>query len=125
MTKKEQIYKCLACGNIIEILHEANASLSCCGTQMTEIKENIEEAAEEKHIPIIEKNESNITIKVGSIEHPMDETHYIEWIELITRNKLYRQHLRPGQKPEANFKMINSDFKVRAYCNLHGLWKNS
>ncbi len=124
MTEKKQIYQCLTCGNIVEVLHEASAPLFCCGKPMVEMKENTEDAAEEKHVPVIEKTENEILVKVGSIDHPMDEDHYIEWIELITEDKVYRQHLKPGQKPEAKFRLINEDFVIRTYCNLHGLWKN-
>ncbi len=125
MTEKNQIYKCPICGNIVEILHSASAPLFCCGKPMIDMKENTENAAVEKHVPVIEKTEDEIIVKVSSVSHPMNEDHFIEWIELITEKKVYRQHLKPGQKPKAIFKKINSDFGIRAYCNLHGLWKNS
>ncbi len=125
MTKINQIYKCPICGNIVEILHDAPVPLFCCGKQMVEMIENNEDAAEEKHVPIIEKTEDGILVRVGSIDHPMDEDHYIEWIELLTEDRVYRKQLKPGQKPVAMFGKINSNFEVRAYCNLHGLWRNS
>jgi len=125
MTKKNQIYKCPTCGNIVEMLHGAAAPLFCCGKPMVEMIENTIDAAEEKHIPIVEKTESEIVVKVGSVEHPMDEDHFIEWIELITEDKVYRQNLEPNQKPKARFELIDSEFEIRTYCNLHGLWKNS
>jgi superoxide reductase len=124
MTEKKQIYKCPTCGNIVEVLHEASAPLFCCGKSMVEMKENTEDAAEEKHVPVVEKTENEILVKVGSIDHPMDNDHYIEWIELITENKIYREHLKPGQKSEARFQITDEKFTARAYCNLHGLWKN-
>lgn len=125
MAETNQIYKCPTCGNVVEVLHWASVPLFCCGKPMAEMIKNTEDAAEEKHVPIIEKTENEILVKVGSVQHPMDEDHYIEWIELITKDRIYRKHLKPGQNPEAKFSKIDSEFEVRAYCNLHGLWGNS
>ena len=125
MTEINQIYKCPTCGNLVEILHSAPVPLFCCGKLMIEMKENNEDAAEEKHVPIIEKIENSIRVRVGSIDHPMDEDLYIEWIELLTEDRVYRKQLKPGQNPEAIFDNVDSSFGVRAYCNLHGLWGDS
>jgi superoxide reductase len=125
MTELKQVYKCSICGNMIEVVHASGGSLVCCGKTMDLLIENSTEAVHEKHVPVIEKLDGEILAKVGSISHPMTEEHYIEWIELITENKVYRKYLKPGQTPEANFKVCDStkQFTARAYCNLHGFWK--
>ncbi|OAA90353.1 desulfoferrodoxin [Clostridium ljungdahlii] len=123
MTQLNQIYKCDLCGNIVEVIHPNGGQLVCCGRPMTLQRENTVEASKEKHIPIIEKAESGVSIKVGSIEHPMEEKHYIEWIEVQTPKNIYRKCLKPGEKPEAVFKMNDNIVCVRAYCNIHGLWE--
>ncbi len=124
MTEKSQIYKCEICGNIVEMLHAGEGELVCCGAPMKLFKENTVDAAKEKHIPVIEKIEGGFRIKVGSVAHPMEDKHYIEWIEVITEDgKVYRQFLHPGEKPEAVFKVDASKITAREYCNLHGLWK--
>ncbi len=125
MTKKLQIYKCEICGNIVEMVHEGGGALVCCGQDMVLYEENTEDAATEKHVPVIEKIEGGYKVVVGDVEHPMEAKHYIEWIELITKDgKAYRQFLSPGQKPEAIFKIDANKVTARAYCNLHGLWKS-
>ncbi|MCX5869173.1 MAG: desulfoferrodoxin [Deltaproteobacteria bacterium] len=124
MTEKLQIYKCEICGNIVEMLHAGEGELVCCGAPMKLFKENTVDAAKEKHIPVIEKIEGGFRVKVGSVAHPMEDKHYIEWIEAITEDgKVYRQFLHPGEKPEAVFKIDASKITAREYCNLHGLWK--
>lgn len=124
MTEKSQIYKCEICGNIVEMLHAGEGELVCCGAPMKLFKENTVDAAKEKHIPVIEKIEGGFRIKVGSVAHPMEDKHYIEWIEVITEDgKVNRQFLHPGEKPEAVFKVDASKITAREYCNLHGLWK--
>lgn len=123
MTKLNQIYKCSVCGNIVEVTHAGGGQLNCCGQPMTLLTENTVDAAREKHIPVIEKLENEILIKVGSVEHPMLENHYIEWIELQTPSKIYKKYLKPGEKPEAVFKTDEDIVCVREYCNVHGLWK--
>ena len=124
MTKRLQIYKCEVCGNIVEVLHEAGGELVCCGQPMKLMVENTVDAAKEKHVPVIEKTADGITVKVGSVLHPMEEKHYIEWIQLIADGESYRQFLKPGGNPEATFKITAENVNVREYCNLHGLWKN-
>ena len=124
MTKKLQIYKCEVCGNIVEMLHGGKGELICCGEPMKLYEENTVDAAVEKHVPVFEKDGEKIDVKVGSVTHPMEDAHYIEWIEIISNDKAYRQFLKPGQKAEARFLVEGSDdMTVREYCNLHGLWK--
>jgi superoxide reductase len=126
MTEKNQVYKCEICGNIIEVLHSGAGQLVCCGEPMILLKENTVDAAKEKHVPVIEKTNKGVTVKVGSVPHPMEEKHYIEWIEIITRdNKSDKKFLLPGEKPEAEFCIPIEDILfAREYCNLHGLWKS-
>ena len=123
MTKKLQIYKCEVCGNIVEVIHEGEGDLVCCDEPMKLMEENSVDAALEKHVPVIEKTDDGIKIKVGSVPHPMTEEHYIEWIELIADGRAYRQFLNPGDEPEAVFKVEAQSITAREYCNLHGLWK--
>jgi superoxide reductase len=123
MAEQLQVYKCEACGNIVEVLHGGEGELVCCGKPMVLIKENTVDAAKEKHVPVIEKIEGGYKVKVGSVPHPMEEKHYIEWVELIADGKAYRQFLKPGQTPEAIFKIDAAKVSAREYCNLHGLWK--
>ena len=123
MTKVYEVYKCESCGNVVEILHGAGGKLVCCGKPMTLKVENSVEASGEKHIPVVSTIDGGIHVEVGSVEHPMLEEHFIEWIEVITTNKVYRKHLKPGEKPEATFYIGEEIVAVREYCNLHGLWK--
>jgi superoxide reductase len=123
MTEKLQIYKCDVCGNIIEMLHPGAGQLVCCGQPMKLFKENTVDAAKEKHVPVIEKTATGITVKVGSVAHPMEEKHYIEWIEVIADGKAYRKFLNPGEAPEATFEIKADKVTAREYCNLHGLWQ--
>lgn len=123
MTQKLQIYKCEKCGNIVEVLHEGVGQLVCCGQPMKLFTENTVDAAQEKHVPVIEKVEGGYKVKVGSVPHPMEEKHYIEWIEIIADGKVLRQFLSPGQQPEAFFCIDAQSITAREYCNLHGLWK--
>ena len=123
MTEKLQIYKCEVCGNIVEMLHAGAGELVCCGQPMTLFKENTTDASKEKHVPVIEKTAAGIKVKVGSVAHPMEEKHYIEWIEIIADGKAYRQFLSPGEAPEATFEIKAEKVTAREYCNLHGLWK--
>ncbi|HDP24903.1 MAG TPA: desulfoferrodoxin [Deltaproteobacteria bacterium] len=123
MPKKLEIYKCEICGNIVEMVHEGKGELVCCGQPMKLFKENTVDAAKEKHVPVVEKTADGFTVKVGSVEHPMEEKHYIEWIEVIADGKTYREFLKPGQAPEAVFCIKADRIDAREYCNLHGLWK--
>jgi superoxide reductase len=123
MTKKLEVYKCMICGNIVEVLHEGAGELVCCGKPMTLFVENTVDAAKEKHVPAVEKVDGGYKVKVGSVPHPMEEKHFIEWVELIADGKAYRQFLKPGDPPEAIFKIEAAQVTAREYCNLHGLWK--
>lgn len=123
MTKRLEVYKCEVCGNIVEMLHEGVGQLVCCGKPMKLYEENTVDASKEKHVPVIEKINGGYKIKVGSVPHPMEEKHYIEWIELIADGRAYREFLKPGQAPEATFMIEASQISAREYCNLHGLWK--
>lgn len=123
MAEKLQIYKCEHCGNIIEVLHGGKGELVCCGKPMTLQKENTVDAAQEKHVPVREKIARGIKVKVGEVAHPMEEKHYIEWIEVIAGGKAYLQFLNPGEAPEATFAIDTDQVTARAYCNLHGNWK--
>lgn len=123
MTERLQIYKCEICGNMVEMIHEGIGQLVCCGQPMKNYIENAVDASQEKHVPVVEKIEGGFKVKVGSIPHPMEEKHYIEWIEVIADGKSYRQFLKPGNAPEAVFMISASEVTVREFCNLHGLWK--
>ena len=123
MTQLNQIYKCGVCGNIVEVVHASSGTLVCCGQSMTLLVENTTDAAQEKHVPVIEKSDAKVTVKVGSVAHPMEEKHYIEFIELFADDKVYRKFLKPGEKPEATFEVKAKKLIAREYCNLHGLWK--
>jgi len=123
MTKLNQVYKCALCGNIVEVVHEAGGELSCCGQPMGLVKENTLDASREKHVPAVEKISGGYLVKIGSVAHPMEEKHFIEWIELIADGVIYRKQLKPGDKPEAEFMTKAEKIEAREYCNLHGLWK--
>ncbi len=132
MTNLNQIYKCEICGNIVEVLHTGAGELVCCGAPMILQAENTVDAAEEKHVPIIEffsedkKNGTyGIKVKVGATPHPMEEGHYIEWIEIkmIEAGRIAKKYLKPGDAPEVEFHSRGKEIEVRAFCNLHGLWK--
>lgn len=124
MTELRQVYRCELCGNMVEVVHKAGGTLVCCGKPMTLLSENTVDAANEKHVPVVEKVEGGVLVKVGQVEHPMAEEHHIEWIEIHTENKVYRKYLKPGEKPEAVFLVEEEVLYAREYCNLHGLWKN-
>ena len=123
MAKKLEIYKCEHCGNIVEVIHAGGGQLVCCGEAMKLVAENTVDASKEKHVPVIEKVDGGYKVTVGSVPHPMEEKHYIEWIELIADNKAYRKFLEPGDVPEAVFNIDAVQVTAREYCNIHGLWK--
>ncbi len=123
MTAQLEVYKCEICGNIVEVLHAGPGQLVCCGQPMKKYEENTVDAAKEKHVPVIEKTAEGFKVKVGSVPHPMEEKHYIEWIEVIADGKTYRKYLKPGEAPEAVFCIDAATVTAREYCNLHGLWK--
>lgn len=124
MTKLNQIYRCNVCGNIVELVHEGAESLVCCGQLMELLKENSVDVAKEKHVPVIEKTGSGVKVKVGKTPHPMEEAHFIEWIEIIADGKVCKKFLKPGDAPEAEFCLKAENIEARAYCNIHGLWKS-
>jgi superoxide reductase len=123
MAKRLEIYKCEACGNIVEVVHEGIGELRCCGTPMKLFVENTVDAAKEKHVPVVEKTDKGIKVTVGAVKHPMESSHYIEWIEVIADGKAYREFLKTGNPPVAEFAIKADKITVREYCNLHGLWK--
>ncbi|MBN1844502.1 MAG: desulfoferrodoxin [Sedimentisphaerales bacterium] len=123
MAKQLEVYKCEICGNIVEVLHGGAGELVCCGQPMKRQAENTVDAAVEKHVPLIERIDGGYRVKVGSTAHPMEKSHYIEWIELLADGKAYRQFLRPGEAPEAVFAVEAETVCAREYCNQHGLWK--
>lgn len=125
MTILNEIYKCNVCGNIVQMIHTGAGELVCCGQPMELLNEKTEDQGMEKHIPVIEKTASGFKVKVGSVPHPMEEKHYIEWIELIADSKSYRKYLKPEDKPEAEFCITATKITAREFCNLHGLWKSS
>lgn len=123
MAAKLQIYKCSACGNIVEVIHGGDGQLVCCSEPMKRLVESTADAATEKHVPVIEKIDGGYKVKVGSVPHPMTEEHHIEWIELLADGAAYRQFLQPGQEPEAVFMIEAESVSARELCNVHGLWK--
>jgi len=123
MVERLQIYKCDVCGNMVEIIRASKGELVCCGQPMTLQTENTVDAAKEKHVPVVERSGNTVTVKVGSVAHPMEDKHYIEWVQIIDGDLAYRQFLKPGQPPEATFTVKTAKVSAREYCNLHGLWK--
>ncbi len=123
MTKLMEVYKCNVCGNVVEVVHAGVGQLVCCGQPMQLMKENTVDAAQEKHIPVIEKTENGILVKVGSVPHPMLKEHYIEWIEVFSDGMSCRKFLSPGEKPVAEFDIEAEAVQAREFCNIHGLWK--
>ena len=120
----KKIYKCSLCGNVVELLHDGGAELICCGKPMELLQEKTNDAGMEKHVPVSEKTKKGTKIKIGAVEHPMEENHYIEWIEINFDGKSGKKFLQPGESPEANFEAAPENFTARCYCNVHGLWKN-
>lgn len=124
MSKLLDILKCELCGHIVEVLHVGKGELVCCGKPMLQMTENTVDAAKEKHVPVIEKIEGGYKVKVGSVPHPMEEKHFIEWVQLCGEGGLaLRKFLNPGEAPEAEFKTEAASVSAREYCNIHGLWK--
>jgi len=123
MAERFQVYKCDLCGNIVEVLNGSDGTLVCCGQDMTLLTENTVDPAKEKHVPVVEKTADGVKLKVGEVAHPMEDKHFIQWMDLIADGKSCIQFLNPGQVPEAEFKTTAEQVTVREYCNLHGLWK--
>lgn len=126
MTDNKQIFKCELCGNIVEVLHNGQGELVCCGKPMAlQAPKSEEEGFTEKHLPVIEASEGGSKVKIGAVTHPMEADHYIEWVEMeVNDDRTCRQHLTAGEAPEVDFKAAPEEItSVRAYCNKHGLWK--
>ena len=124
MAERMQIYKCMVCGNIVEVLHAGAGELVCCGKPMEKLAAKTAEQGKEKHLPVIERTESGIEVKVGSVAHPMEEKHYIEWIEVSSDGKSSRQFLKPGDEPQASFAIQAGEVAAQEHCNVHGLWRS-
>lgn len=125
MAERLQVYKCNICGNIVEVLHGGVGELVCCGQPMELLKEKTEDVGQEKHVPVIESAEAGVKVKVGSVPHPMEENHYIEWVELHAGGTTCIQFLKPGSEPEAEFDTKAEAVGAREYCSVHGLWKSA
>ena len=125
MTMQKQIYRCNVCGNIVEVVHAGEGELVCCGQPMELLKEKTADVGLEKHVPVIETTDKGMKVKVGDVPHPMEEKHYIEWVEVITDGGDCRQFLKPGDQPAAEFEIGAQKVTAREYCNIHGLWKSS
>ncbi len=123
MTEILQVYKCMVCGNVVEVLHAGRGQLVCCGQPMRLMEIKKEEEGKEKHLPVVDVSDT-VNVKVGSVPHPMEENHYIEWIEVVTGDKVCRKQLKPGDVAEASFK-VEGVKSVRAFCNVHGLWETT
>ena len=122
MKENVRFYKCPICGNIVGLIEGDMQHINCCGKPMEEMVANTTDAATEKHIPVYEKVEDEIVVRVGEVEHPMEKEHYIEWVALVKDNKEYTVNLYPEQNAECRFKYIPGS-TIYAYCNKHGLWK--
>ncbi len=123
MAEQHEVYKCELCGNMVEVLQGGKGELVCCGQPMVLLKENTVDASKEKHVPIVTLVEGGFKVSVGSVPHPMEDKHYIQWIELTADGNVYRKYLKPGDKPEAIFHVCATVVSAREYCNLHGLWR--
>ena len=123
MAKRSQVYMCEKCGNVVVVVHGGEGELVCCGEPMKLLEEQTADKSTEKHVPVIEKISGGYKVTVGSTLHPMEEKHYIEWIELIADGTSMRKYLKPDMKPAAEFKTEASEVSAREYCNVHGLWK--
>ena len=125
MAKQLEVYKCSECGNIVEVLQGGPGILVCCGSDMKLMVEGTTDAAREKHVPVIEKTATGYKVKVGAVPHPMEDAHWIQWIELVADGISYTRFLNPGDAPEAEFCVSGVNVAAREYCNLHGHWKAS
>ena len=124
MTERVQVYKCNVCGNIVMVLNAGRGQLVCCGQPMELLKEKTADVGLEKHVPVIEVSGDRVLVKVGSVPHPMEEKHYIQWIELLADGSSHIKFLKPGERPEAEFRVKAEKLSAREYCNIHGLWKS-
>jgi superoxide reductase len=122
VAKRLEVYKCEVCGNIVEVLHEGAGQLVCCNEPMKLFEAKTEDEGKEKHVPVVEKTEEGFRVKVGAVQHPMEDKHYIEWIEAIADGAAFRVFLKPGDAPEAVFCIESETITAREYCSVHGLW---
>lgn len=118
-----EVYKCPKCGNIVKVYQGGGGDLFCCDIKMELVAENTVDAALEKHVPVIEKAEGGVNVKVGSVSHPMGDDHYIQWVELYDQEKIYSKFFNPNDEPNVFFPVTGDSLIAKAYCNLHGLWK--
>lgn len=126
MAEKFEIYKCEKCGNIVQVLHGEAPPIICCGQDMVRLVANTVDAAQEKHVPVVEKIDGGYFVKIGSVDHPMTPEHYIQWIELLEQDGtlIQRKFLDSSDAPTASFKTDADQVLAREYCNLHGLWEH-
>ncbi len=125
MSQRFEVYQCSKCGAMVEVLRGGGGKLTCCGKDMRLLKEKTADKTTEKHVPVVEKSGNGIVVKVGTVPHPMDDDHLIEWIEAVTDDGVFRKFLKPGAPPEVEFNVQESDVKsAREFCNKHGLWKS-
>ena len=119
-----KFYKCKTCGKIVAMIKESASETVCCGSNMEELKAGTTDAAVEKHVPVVTVTGNTVSVSVGSVTHPMEEKHYIEWVALQSKNTTQFKALKPGETPKAVFALVDGDEVIRAYayCNLHGLW---
>lgn len=119
-----EVYYCDICKNLVEVVYPGAPALVCCGEKMEKLTARTEDKGNEKHVPVVKETSGGIEVKVGSVSHPMEEKHYIAFVEVLTEDKVLRAELKPGQEPKAEFKVDPNQVKeVREYCNIHGLWK--
>jgi superoxide reductase len=123
-TQLLNVFKCNLCGNMVEVVNAAAGALTCCNQAMELLQEQTADAANEKHVPVVEKIDGGYRVTVGSVAHPMVDDHWIEWIELLADGVAFRRFLNPGDAPEAVFKVEASQVSAREHCNKHGLWKS-
>jgi superoxide reductase len=123
MTQRYQVYRCRVCGNMVEVTRVGRGELVCCGVPMILLAEQSLEALHEKHRPVAEERDGSLRVIVGAVPHPMEDRHFIEWIEVVTESGVCRKYLHPGDPSRADFPRVTSSLKVRCHCNLHGLWK--
>ncbi len=123
MTVLRELYKCNVCGNVVEVVHEGANALVCCDKPMNKLEAKTQDQGHEKHVPIIKEVEGGVVVEVGGTHHPMEEKHYIKFIEVLTADKVLRAELNPTEPPRAEFKIsVDEVLEAREYCNLHGLW---
>lgn len=120
--EKMVFYRCEKCGNIVALLNNGGGTLTCCGQPMTKLTANTTDAATEKHVPVVTREGGKVVVTVGSVLHPMQEDHYIQWIAVVNDGRVRLQFLKPGDEPKVKFGNITSGTTYE-YCNLHGLWQ--